>query len=82
MAAAYTLEVTCAICGATVAITNTTEAALGNTKETKYQCPKCGQVFAWNFTSIAVAHSAGISGSETTITHTITVPGSIASAIS
>ncbi len=81
MAASYTLELTCSICDATIDITNTTEAALGDTKETKYQCPNCGQIFAWNFTSIAVVHTGNV-GSNTTVTQTITIPGSISSATS
>jgi uncharacterized protein YlaI len=81
MAASYTVVVQCSICKRKVTITNTTEAALGNTSEKKYQCPECGQRFDWNFTSIALVHSASV-GSNTTITHTVTVPGSIATAVS
>ena len=81
MAVAYEVTVKCSICGGLVAITNTTEAALGNTSEKKYACPNCGQRFDWNFTIIVAKHSADV-GAFTKITHTITIPGSISSATS
>ncbi len=81
MAVGYTVELTCSICDATVEVTHTTEAALGNTSEKKYSCPNCGQRFDWNFTSIAAVHSGNV-GSNTTTTLTITIPGSISSAVS
>ena len=81
MAEAYSLTVQCRICGAKITITNVTDVAVGNTKENVYQCPKCGVDFPFMPTSIALTHSGDV-GSNQTITQTITIPGSISSAVS
>jgi hypothetical protein len=62
-------------------LTNTTDVAVGNTKENVYNCPKCGVAMPFMPTSIALTHSANV-GSNQTITHTITIPGSISSGVS
>jgi hypothetical protein len=81
MAASYSLTLQCRICGTKITITNTTDAAVGNTKENVYNCGNCGVALPFMPTSLALVHSGNV-GSNTTITHTVTIPGSIASAVS
>lgn len=84
MAASFTVTVRCINCGkGSVTITNTTQAALGSwgNKPDVQKCPHCGQPLPVAFTSIALAHSGNV-GSNTTITHTITEPATIGTAVS
>lgn len=83
MAASFSVTMKCSVCGkGEVTITNTTQAADGTWggKEERGKCPYCGAPFHFAFKSIALEHSAGLVGGETTITHTITDPATIASA--
>jgi hypothetical protein len=81
MAASYTISMSCRICGTLLSVTNVKDVAAGNTKEEVYKCAKCGVPMPFLMKSIAVVHSGSV-GSNTTITHTVTIPGSIASAVS
>jgi predicted RNA-binding Zn-ribbon protein involved in translation (DUF1610 family) len=79
MAASYTATFTCNKCGGQVTITNAKDVAAKVEGNTDYQCPRCGEMMRFRPSSIALTHSAGLIGGETTITHTI-VKGVISSA--
>lgn len=83
MAAAFSVTITCTICGHTTAITNTNEATNGShaTKEIRYNCSYCNAKWPISFAIIAVTHSANV-GAFQTVTHTMATPGSISSAAS
>lgn len=91
MAASFSVTMRCLNCGhgsGSVTITNVNQAAWGDwnraggkVKDRANRCPHCGHIFKVAFSSIALTHSENV-GANATVTHTITEPGSIASAVS
>lgn len=86
MAASFSITMRCLNCGhgeGKVTITNAIQATNGTwgRKPDIIKCPHCNASLPVAFSSIAVAHSGSV-GSNTTITHTITEPGTIVSGVS
>jgi hypothetical protein len=86
MAAGFTVVLQCLNCGhgaGALTLTNVTQATKGTwgRKPDINKCPYCGANLPVALKSIAAVHSGNV-GSNTTITLTMTEPGTVGSAVS
>ena len=83
MGAALSLVMKCSICGTNTTISGTSMAARAQVPPSQngVKCAKCGNPLNWEPSSVVATHSTSVA-SNTTITLTVTEPGSLASAVS
>lgn len=70
MAAATAINLTCLVCGHTIAITNLTEVQHSSRTFEGYKCPSCRQNLPFRVASVRLTHSGQV-GANTYVNHAL-----------